>query len=175
MGEAFGRELGPLIHYNAKVVEIDQDERGVSVSYEDTTAARRPKHTARADWCVCTIPLSILGQIPMKVGTPMADGDRIVPYAVSVKVGLQFKRRFWEEDEQIYGGITYTDLPISNIAYPSTGYFSNGKGVLLGAYIWGVDACEFTAMAPRSGSRRPWNTVAGSTRNTARNSTTGSP
>src|SRR5580693_1374067 len=71
VGEAFGRELGSLIRYNAKVVDIDQDERGVSVTYEDTKAASRTRQTARADWCVCTIPLSILGQIPMKVGTPM--------------------------------------------------------------------------------------------------------
>ena len=106
------------------------------------------RQTARADWCVCTIPLSVLGQIPMKVGAPMAKAIAAVPYASAVKVGLQFKRRFWEEDEQIYGGITYTDLPISNIGYPSTGYFSDGKGVLLGAYIWGLDATEFTAMTP---------------------------
>jgi monoamine oxidase len=63
-------------------------------------------------------------------------------------MGLQFKRRFWEEDEQIYGGISYTDLPISVIGYPSTGYQSSGKGVLLGGYVWGVDAMEFTAMTP---------------------------
>lgn len=44
-----------------------------------------------------------------------------VPYAGSVKVGLQFKRCFWEEDEAIYGGITYTDLPIRQIAYPTVG------------------------------------------------------
>ena len=45
-----------------------------------------------------------------------------VPYASSVKIGLQFKRRFWEEDEAIYGGISYTDLPIRQISYPSTGF-----------------------------------------------------
>jgi monoamine oxidase len=146
VGEAFGRELGPLIRYNAKVIDIDQDPRGVTVTYEDTGS--KAKQTAHADWCVCTIPLSILSQIPMKVGTPMALAIASCPYAASIKVGLQFKRRFWEEDEQIYGGISYTDLPISNISYPSTGYFSKGKGVLLGAYIWGVDAAEFTAMTP---------------------------
>jgi monoamine oxidase len=149
VGEAFGRELGALIRYNAKVVDIDQDEHGVSVTYEDTKAASKTRETARADWCVCTIPLSILGQIPVKVGTPMAQAIASCPYAGSVKVGLQFKRRFWEEDEQIYGGISYTDLPISNISYPSTGYFSKGKGVLLGAYIWGIDASEFTSMSPQ--------------------------
>jgi monoamine oxidase len=147
VGQAFGRELGSLIRYNAKVVNIDQDEHGVSVTFEDT-AASMSRHTVHADWCVCTIPLSILGQIPMKVGAPMADAIAACPYAASVKVGLQFKRRFWEEDEQIYGGITYTDLPISNIGYPSTGYFDSGKGVLLGGYIWGLDATEFTAMTP---------------------------
>jgi len=66
-----------------------------------------------------------------------------------VKVGLQFKRRFWEQDEQIYGGITYTDLPITNISYPSTGYFGGGKAVLLGAYLFGPNATEFTALAPQ--------------------------
>jgi monoamine oxidase len=147
IGEAFGRELGPLIRYNAKVTDIHQDDHGVTVSYEDTQAPGS-KLNARADWCVCTIPLSILSQIPMNVGTPMATAIGAVPYASAIKVGLQFKRRFWEEDDHIYGGITYTDLPITNIGYPSTGYHSSGKGVLLGAYIWGLNAMEFTSMTP---------------------------
>jgi monoamine oxidase len=148
VGQAFARELGSLIRYNAKVIDIQQDGRGVTVAFEDT-AASMSRQTAHADWCVCTIPLSILGQIPMRVGAPMAQAIASVPYAASVKVGLQFKRRFWEQDEQIYGGITYTDLPISNISYPSTGFFSDGKGVLLGGYLWGLDAVEFTAMTPQ--------------------------
>jgi monoamine oxidase len=147
IGQAFARELGPLIRYNAKVIDIAQDERGVSVTFEDTSQSIG-RQTAHADWCVCTIPLSILGQIPMKVGAPMAAAIAAVPYAASVKVGLQFKRRFWEEDEQIYGGITYTDLPISNISYPNYGFFSSGKGVLLGGYLFGLDAAEFTALSP---------------------------
>lgn len=147
IGEAFGRELQGLIRYDAKVTAIQQDATGVTVGYEDTATPGQTLH-ARADWCLCTIPLSILGQLPLNVGQPMADAIAAVPYAASVKVGLQFKRRFWEEDEHIYGGITYTDLPISNISYPSTDFHAAGKGVLLGAYMWGLDAYEFTAMAP---------------------------
>jgi len=147
IGEAFGRELGAVIRYNAKVVDIHQNDGGVSVVYEDTrTPGVRLK--AGADWCLCTIPLPILAQIPMNVGPALASAISAVPYASSVKVGLQFKRRFWEEDEHIYGGITYTDLPINTISYPNTGFHSGGKGVLLGAYIFGRDAMEFTAMAP---------------------------
>ena len=148
VGQAFARELAPLIQYNAKVIDIHQDAHGVRATYEDSTAGRS-RRTAQADWCVCTIPLSILGQIPMNVGAPMTAAIGAVPYCTSVKVGLQFKRRFWEEDEQIYGGVTYTDLPIGQISYPSSGYFGDGKGVLLGAYIWDLlNSMEFTSMTP---------------------------
>jgi len=71
-----------------------------------------------------------------------------VPYETSVKIGLQFKRRFWEEDDRIYGGISYTDLPIGMISYPMSGQNAPGKGVLLGAYSWGTNAYELTALAP---------------------------
>jgi monoamine oxidase len=147
IGEAFGRELGPLIHYNAKVIDIHQDAHGVTATYEDS-GSNGTKSTARADWCLCTIPLPILAQIPMNVGQALSSAIGAVPYAAAIKIGLQFKRRFWEEDEQIYGGISYTDLPITNIGYPNYGYYSSGKGVLLGAYIWGLNAMEFTAMTP---------------------------
>ena len=153
VGEAFGRELGPLIRYNAKVIDIHQDKQGVTATYEDTQSPGT-KLTAKAEWCLCTIPLPILAQIPLNVGPAMGAAISAVPYASAVKVGLQFKRRFWEEDEHIYGGITYTDLPIMNIGYPNTGYHSSGKGVLLGAYIFGINAMDFTAMPPEERVRK---------------------
>jgi monoamine oxidase len=147
IGEAFGQELGPLVRYNAKVTDIHQDDRGVAVTFSDTRSPGAPQ-IVRADWCLCTIPLPILAQISMNVGQSMAAAISSVPYAPAIKAGLQFRRRFWEEDEKIYGGITYTDLPITNIGYPNTGFQSGGKGVLLGAYMWGMRAMEFTAMTP---------------------------
>ena len=84
----------------------------------------------------------------MNVGGAMASAIHAVPYRPSVKVGLEFKRRFWEQDEEIYGGITSTDLPISQISYPSNGYGSQGPGVLLGAYTGGAIAYELTTLSP---------------------------
>ncbi|MET0550971.1 MAG: flavin monoamine oxidase family protein [Xanthomonas sp.] len=154
VGKAFARELGPgVIQYNAKVTGIDQDDHGVTVSYEDLGAPGSVR-TEKADWCVCTIPFSVLSRIPVKVGPAMSEAITKLPYASSVKVGLQFKRRFWEEDEGIYGGISYTNLPITNISYPSTGFHAAGKGVLLGAYIWGLDAFDFTSHSPDERVRR---------------------
>ncbi|WP_371280544.1 flavin monoamine oxidase family protein [Dokdonella sp.] len=148
IGEAFASRLEGLIRYSAKVVNIHQDERGVEVSFEDTTKPGSPQ-SARADWCICTIPLSILDQIPINVGQPMSAAISAVPYAASAKIGLQFKRRFWEEDDGIYGGISYTDLPIGVISYPSFGYHGKGPAVLLGGYTWGTDAMKFSSMSPQ--------------------------
>jgi monoamine oxidase len=148
IGKAFARELGNLIRYDAKVTRIAQDEGGVTVTYADASDPAAVQ-TANADWCVCTIPLSILSQIPIDAGARMKAAIDAVPYMSAIKVGLQFKRRFWEEDEAIYGGISFTDLPIRQIAYPNNGLNRSGRGVLLGAYIFeGANAYEFAAMAP---------------------------
>ena len=161
IGKAFNKAVGDLIRYDAKVTDIHQDARGVTVSYIDSQRGGAPQH-ATADWCLCTIPLSILSQINMTVGAPMTAAIDAVPYASAVKTGLQFKRRFWEQDEAIYGGITFTDLPICQISYPSTGYGSAGKGVLLGSFTAAADglgfnatsAFEFTAMPPAERIKR---------------------
>jgi monoamine oxidase len=154
IGKAFAKEVGDLIRYDAKVTRIQQDDRGVTVTYTDLKTPATPQQ-AKADWCVCTIPLPILSQLPIDVGDRMKAAIDAVPYSSSVKIGLQFKRRFWEEDEAIYGGISYTDLPIRQIAYPNTGFNRAGKGVLLGAYLFdGPNAYEFTSMPPDERVRR---------------------
>jgi monoamine oxidase len=147
IGRAFGRELGNLIQYNAKVTEIKQDEQGVTVAYQDAKTGG-PVKVAKAQWCICTIPASILSQIPMTVGAPMKNAIDALYYDSAIKVGLQFKRRFWEQDESIYGGISFTDLPNALIGYPSTRYFDSGPGVLLGAYTFGANSFLYAAMSP---------------------------
>jgi len=148
IGKAFAREVGDLIRYDAKVTRIAQDDSGVTVTYADANTPAAAL-TVKADWCICTIPLSILSGIPIDVGARLKAAIDAVPYASAVKIGLQFKRRFWEEDEAIYGGISYTDLPIRQIAYPNSGLNGGGRGVLLGGYIFeGSNAYEFASMPP---------------------------
>jgi monoamine oxidase len=147
IGAAMGKELGPLIQYNCKVIDIHQDDKGVTATYVDSRNGATMR-TARADWCVCTIPASVLSQIPMNVGAPMKNAINQLPYQAALKVGLQFKRRFWEQDDQIYGGHSYTNQPNSIIGYPMWDYFSKGKGVLLGAYTFGQPAFLAAAKPP---------------------------
>jgi monoamine oxidase len=147
IGEAMGKALGPLIQYNAKVTDIRQDDHGVTVRYVDSRGGDATR-TANAQWCICTIPTTVLSQIPMTVGAPLRAAIDHLPYHPSLKVGLQFKRRFWEQDEQIYGGITYTDMPNVSIGYPMSDYFSTGKGVLLGAYVSTPESYIYAAETP---------------------------
>jgi monoamine oxidase len=154
IGEAFASALRNAIRYGAKVISIKQDETGVRVVFEDLAQGGAAQEVG-ADWCVCTLPLSILSQLPITVSARMKAAIDAVPYASAVKFGLQFARRFWEEDEHIFGGITYTDLPIRQISYPSASFNAGGKGVLLGGYTFGgANSYEFTAMAPAERVKR---------------------
>jgi len=147
IGKAFGAELGRLIKYNCKVIDIHQDSDGVTATYVDSERGGAPQ-SAKAQWCICTIPASILSQIPMNVGGKMKAAINQLPYTSSLKVGLQFKRRFWEQDDRIFGGLTYTNLPSAVIGYPMWDFFSKGKGVVMGAYSGGARAIEAAAKAP---------------------------
>jgi len=152
VAKGFGRAVGHLVRLNSKVTSIQQGETGVKVDYVDTKSGA--KMSASADYCICTIPLPILAQIDMNVGAELAAAIRAVPYSTSVKVGLEFKRRFWEQDDMIYGGITATDLPIGSISYPSSRYGDKGPGVLLGAYSGGSYGYELTALPPEERVKR---------------------
>ena len=71
--------------------------------------------------------------------------DPLVPAAVPVatgKIGLEYKRRFWEEDEQIFGGITNTNMDLSTIWYPSYGYLGD-RGLVVGYYNFGANAVSY--------------------------------
>jgi monoamine oxidase len=148
IGRAFGRQVNDLVTHNVKVTSIRQDDQGVTVTYADNNVGGAVTEVM-ADYCVCTIPLPVLSQLDVQVSDELQQAIAAVPYASSVKIGLEFKRRFWEEDEHIYGGITFTDLPISVMSYPSHGYFERGPAVMLGGYMFGPAAYDFAGMEPQ--------------------------
>ena len=146
IGKAFAKHVGKSITYNAKVTKVAQNGKGVTVSYQDVPSGK--VNTVSADWCVCTIPLSIIRQVEMQVGPKLAAAMKAVPYAGHIKMGLEFKRRFWEEDDAIYGGHSFTDQAIGQLSYPNDRFFSNGPAVLLGAFTSGAGAFQLAGMTP---------------------------
>ena len=117
--------------YRAAVREIRQSERGVWVIHAD--ADGRPRRVD-ADYCVSTIPLPVLSGLQKDLSPPVQSAIAAATYDGAGKIGLQFKRRFWEQDDEIYGGRSWTDQEIGQIIYPSHG-FNGRKGVLVGYYL----------------------------------------
>ena len=143
IADAFAREVSDIVQLNARVTRIAQGEDGVTVTYEDGGRGGTVQEES-ADWCICTIPLSVLVQLDVDCSDAMQKAIAAVPYASAFKVALEFRRRFWEQDEGIYGGISYTDLPLVQIAYPSYGFLSDGPAVVQGAYDTATGGRTFT-------------------------------
>ena len=128
---ALATRLGNRITYRATVREIRQSERGVWVVYAD--AQKQPRRID-ADYCISTIPLPVLTDIEKDVSPPVQSAIAAARYDGAGKIGLQFKRRFWEQDDEIYGGRSWTDQEVGQIIYPSHG-LTTAKGVLVGYYL----------------------------------------
>lgn len=130
---AFEQRIEPLVVRNAPVTRIINREHGVEVVYRD--AAAKQHRLLQADYAIVDIPMPLLGDIENNFSADYRQALAAVPFAHTVKIGLQARRRFWEEDAGIYGGISWTDQDITQIWYPSAGV-NGSKGILLGAYTF---------------------------------------
>ena len=133
----FERAVGHHITYNAEVQEIRQSEDGVRIGYRNTRTGETSEVTG--DYCLCTIPLSVLMNIPADFSSRFNQAMRQVSYSPVGKMGLQFRRRFWEEDDHIFGGHSVGDGPLRRISYPSFNWHGE-KGVIQGYYGIGADS-----------------------------------
>ena len=155
---ALAEQVEPDIEYSAEVDGLlKQPDGGVQASYVDSN--NRPQ-TVQGDYCICTIPLTVLSSIENNLSAEMTEAIDAVDYARSGKIGLQFSRRFWEEDDQIFGGVSRTSMDITQVWYPNYGYFQD-KGVLVGYYNFGnaaekvgdLDAAGREKLALEQGSK----------------------
>ncbi len=142
---AFVPHLRGRIRFGSRVVAIEQTQDEVVVHYR--TAAGR--FAARAGQAVVTLPTPVLRHIEFLPPLSRAKmrAIRQLHYDASAKIFVQCRRRFWEEDEGIYGGGTVTDLAVRNIYYPEHGR-DTGRGVLLASYTWSEDAQRWGSLSP---------------------------
>ena len=134
---AFAEKLGHVIRYNSPVREIRRTTAGgVRVAYADGGAGGAVRET-EGDFGICTLPPNLLRQLPADFSSATLAALHSMQPGASGKIGLQFKRRFWEEDDDIYSGSSKTDDPIGQIYYPFDNFGSRGKGVVIGYYHFG--------------------------------------
>jgi monoamine oxidase len=131
----------PFIRYNREVTKVSTEDGKVVVRHRSAGKAVE-EETVTADWCISTIPVWILNRLidPSKFSEAFRYAIAAPKGAPTCKVGWQANRRFWELDDEIYGGISYINHTITQFWYPSNGYLHQEKGVLTGTYNYGTRA-----------------------------------
>jgi monoamine oxidase len=145
IGRAFGRVLREAITYRAVVTRLRRIETGVRITWKH--AGTGTEHRIDAECVVVTIPFSALGGVDADFAPATRDAIASVEYVPAGKVGFQATRRFWELDQQIYGGISWTSRDATQVWYPSGG-LQRTTGILVGAYIWSDDIGNAFAAKP---------------------------
>jgi monoamine oxidase len=142
--EGFHKALGARVRLNSEVTEIRQNGDGVRIVYINKDTGETEEVTG--DYVMCNIPLSVLVKIPSDFSPEFTEATRSVPYAMAVRMGIGYKRRFWEEDDWIYGGQSFTNIPeLGTIDYPDNDYGAEG-GVMLGMYVTGINAARISSL-----------------------------
>lgn len=140
----FKQALGNRVHLNSEVTEIRQDEDGVRVAYLDKGTGQTQE--VAGDYVMCNIPLSVLIKIPGDFSAAFQTAMQSVPYAMALRSGLGFNRRFWEEDDWIYGGQSFSNIgQLGILAYPDDNYGA-AKGAMLGMYNFGTNAAYVSSL-----------------------------
>lgn len=131
--KAFEQRLpaGSLIR-NAPVSGIVNEAERVRVRYRPDGGAELEQV---ADFCIDCAPAHLVAGLAHNFSPRYTEALRAINVNKFYKIAFQAKRRFWEQDQQIYGGISWTDQPVLQVWYPSHGIHAS-KGIIGGGYTW---------------------------------------
>jgi monoamine oxidase len=125
---ALAKELGPMVKYNAPVKSFKRTATGVSVTYTQGGAEKN----LEAKFCVITLPFEILKKMDNDLSPAFKSVVMGSTPAGSYKIAWE-GRRFWEQDYNIYGGLSWLAQGPSPIWYPSANLQAE-TGVLVSGY-----------------------------------------
>jgi monoamine oxidase len=119
--KAFARQLGDVVRYQAVVKKIRHNSSGVTVSYLDAKTGKT--ETVEAQYCISNIPFPVLRDVDADFSP---DVQKIIDNSAfdqASKIAWE-SPRFWEQNYNIYGGLSYLDQPVEIVWYPSAKMFS---------------------------------------------------
>lgn len=140
LADAVGRDT---IRLGAVVTGITDGPDRVAVTYRGPDGAEQ---RIEADFCIATLPPQLAARIPHNLGPDVQRALTTLQAVNAGKIGLEYRSRWWETDDNIYGGITETDLDLTHVWYPSTG-FGGERGVIVGYYNTKAKADAYTPLA----------------------------
>ena len=149
---AFAARLQSKPRMGCEVVRIEHDtDRARATAWY--RIGGKLEHV-RGDFVLCTVPFSVLTRVAIHPPLSAAKQRAIrqLNYDSATKVLAVTRRRFWEMDDGIYGGGSYTDLPTGVTYYPADNAqakdprVARGPGVMLASYTWGQPARRLAAL-----------------------------
>jgi monoamine oxidase len=151
---AFQKRLGSVIRTQAVVKQIRHDSSSVTVTYLDQKTAEN--ETIKADYCISNIPFPVLKGVDADFAQDVRKVIDDSAFDAASKISWE-SRRFWEQEYNIYGGISYLRQPVEIVWYPSAKMFSK-TGVIVGGYADNEPGTPFgdlkTVEAKLAASRR---------------------
>jgi monoamine oxidase len=129
IAHAIYERVKPAVRLNSPVSAIRRTGDRVRIEHGPGT------QVAEADYAIVTIPAIVLDRIPNDFSAAKKAALKGIAYLPSVKVGFEAPR-FWETNDNIFGGLAWTDRANENIIYPSHGIGSS-RAVLVAAYAAG--------------------------------------
>ncbi|KHE71703.1 amine oxidase [Halobacillus sp. BBL2006] len=145
--KSFLKELESNVKFNEKVVRIIH--RGDQVIAQTRNMKTNEFHTFSGDYLILTLPFSVfqfIEVIPYQTFSfDKWKAIRELHYVAAVKVGIEFKRKFWEE-EGLDGANLLTDFPNRFTYTPSPASAEQTSGVVLASYSWGDNAKLWNAL-----------------------------
>ena len=133
---ALAKRLAKVIRYDCVVDEIRKTSGGKGGAKVVFRQSGRAATVLESDFVICTIPLPVLAKIANDLAPEYKKAIAECAYSKPSKIAFYTPRRFWEEDNAIYGGMSWTNREITQILYPSHGIRSR-DGVLVGSYTFG--------------------------------------
>ncbi|MDM5317835.1 flavin monoamine oxidase family protein [Fictibacillus sp. b24] len=137
---AFLRDLRHHIYFGKKLTRIVQDQSKVKLYTESPQTLHR--FSFEADKVLLTLPFSVLNFVQIEPFNSLSyfkrKAIRELHYVPSIKIGLEFKHRFWEKNG-LTGGKTVTDLATRFTHFPSRSRQDTSSGVVIGSYTWEDD------------------------------------
>ncbi|TDW52715.1 monoamine oxidase [Flavobacterium sp. 270] len=116
------------------------------------------KKSIKADWVICTIPLGVLSRVEIEnaFSKEKINAIKNVNYDSSSKIISLCKKRFWEQDDKIFGGGSIWDGGLGHTWYPSDNAIeknetkSASQTLLLSSYTWGMHARRIDSIPEES-------------------------
>lgn len=124
---AFAKSLGDLIQYDCRVTEITTGDGSVTVAYSKSGASQ----TLTADFCICTMPIAVLAKTKNNFSSETRRAFTGLPMTAQYKIAWE-SPRFWEKENNIYGGISFLDDAVDLVWYPTDKLFSSTGVVIAG-------------------------------------------